>query len=150
MVNMDKEMMKDMVENKVDFIKRMGLTAIDLDKGRVKLMAPISGNENHIGSMYAGALFTLGEVPGGALFLTSFNISKYYPIVKEMTVRFRRPARTDVYIEMTISDEKVKEIEAETEEKGKAEFILEGEIKDQSGEVVALTKGLYQSRLMGF
>jgi thioesterase domain-containing protein len=143
------DMMKEMVENKVEFIKRMGLKVIDLDKGRVRLMAPITGNENHIGTMYAGALFTLGEVPGGALFLTSFNMSKYYPIVKEMKIRFRRPARTDVFIDMSIPDERVKEIEAETDRNGKAEFILEGEIKDESGEVVALTRGLYQSRLIG-
>jgi thioesterase domain-containing protein len=143
------ETMKEMIENRVEFIKRIGLKVIDLERGRVKLMAPLKGNENHIGTMYAGALFTLGEVPGGALFLTSFNVSKHYPIVKEMNIRFRRPAKGDVFVEMAISDERVEEIERETDEKGKAEFILEGEITDEKGEVVALTKGLYQSRRVG-
>lgn len=143
------ETMKEMIENRVEFIKRIGLKVIDLERGRVKLMAPLKGNENHIGTMYAGALFTLGEVPGGALFLTSFNVSKHYPIVKEVNIRFRRPAKGDVFVEMAISDERVEEIERETDEKGKAEFILEGEITDEKGEVVALTKGLYQSRRVG-
>lgn len=60
---------------------------------------PGAGNENHIGSMYAGALFTLAEIPGGALFLTSFDSARFYPIVKEMTLRFRRPAKGDIRVE---------------------------------------------------
>ncbi|MBW1644050.1 MAG: YiiD C-terminal domain-containing protein, partial [Deltaproteobacteria bacterium] len=112
----------------------------------VKLKAPLSSNENHVGIMYAGALFTLAEVPGGSLFYTSFDPTKYYPIVKDMYIRFRRPAATDVTIEMRMSEEEVDRVQAEADKNGKADFILEGEIKDETGEVVALSKGTYQIR----
>jgi len=137
---------KKFLGKKVAFIERMGLKVLESKPRYVKLMAPLKGNENHIGIMYAGALFTLAEVPGGALFATSFDVTKYYPIVKELSIRFRRPATTDVTIAMTMSQEEIARIQAEADERGKADYILEGEIKDASGEVVALSKGIYQIR----
>ena len=148
-MSMPKEMMKQMLETKVAFIERTGLKALDLEPRRVKLMVPLKGNENHIGTMYAGALFTLAEVPVGALYVTTFDVTKYYPIVKEMNIRFVRPARTDATIELTISEEDVARIQSETEENGKAEFVLEGEIKDENGEVVAVSRGVFQLRTIG-
>ncbi|MBW1709363.1 MAG: PaaI family thioesterase [Deltaproteobacteria bacterium] len=138
--------LKKFSEKKVAFIERMGLGVVESKPRYVKLKAPLEGNENHIGIMYAGALFTLAEVPGGALFATSFDTSKYYPIVKELSIRFRRPATTDVTIEMEMTTEEIERIQAQADENGKADYILEGEIKDASGEVVALSKGIYQIR----
>jgi acyl-coenzyme A thioesterase PaaI-like protein len=131
---------------RVAFIENMGLETIEARPGYVKLKAPLKGNENHIGIMYAGALFTLAEVPGGTLFSTSFDVTKYYPIVKEMSIRFRRPAATDITLEMTMSEDEVDRIQTEAEANGKADYVLEGELKDESGEVVALSKGVYQIR----
>jgi hypothetical protein len=64
-VGLAPEIIKELVERKIAFVERMGLRVMDLISGYVKLMAPLRGNENHIGSMYAGALFTLAEMPGG-------------------------------------------------------------------------------------
>jgi thioesterase domain-containing protein len=138
--------LKKFSQQKVAFVERMGLEMIESKKGYVKLKAPLSGNENHVGIMYAGALFTLAEVPGGSLFYTSFDPTKYYPIVKDMYIRFRRPAATDVTIEMKMSEDEANRIQAEADQNGKADFILEGEIKDETGEIVALSKGTYQIR----
>jgi acyl-coenzyme A thioesterase PaaI-like protein len=112
-------------------------------------MAPLKGNDNHIGTMYAGALFTVAEFPVGALYLTTFDVSKYYPIVREMTIQFVRPAKSDVTIELTMSEEEIRRVQAEVDEKGKSDFVLEGEIKDEAGEVVARSKALYQLRSFG-
>ena len=143
------DMMKEMVETKVAFIQRTGVKALILKPRHIKLWAPFEGNESHIGTVYAGALFTLGEVPGGALYLTSFDITKYYPIVKEMTIQYVRPAKTAITIEITMDAEEVDRIQTETDVNGKSEFILEGEIKDEKNEVVAKTKAIYQLRAFG-
>lgn len=93
------ELARHLTEEKIAFVQRSGLRAEVLEPGYVRLRMPGAGNENHIGSMYAGALFTLAELPGGALFLTSFDSARFYPIVKEMTLRFRRPAKGDIRVE---------------------------------------------------
>lgn len=137
---------KELIENKVAFLERMKLQALELRPGYVKLFAPLLGNENHIGGVYAGALFTLAEIPGGALFYTSFDETRYFPVVKEMLITFLRPARTDVYIEISLSEQELNRITAEAEDKGKADFILLGEIKDTAGHIVARSRGVYQIR----
>ena len=143
------EILKQFIEKPFAFVERIGLKALELKPNHVKLVAPIAGNENHIGGMYAGALFTLAEIPGGALYLTTFDVSKFYPIIKEMTIRFVAPAKTDVTIEMYLPQAEASHIEAEARENGRADYVLEGEVKDASGVVVAVSKGLYQLRTYG-
>ena len=141
------EEFKSFSGKKMQFTERMGLETLKAGKGYAKLKAPIQGNGNHVGIMYAGALFTLAEVPGGTLFYSLFDGSKYYPVVKDMYIRFRRPAKTDVTIEMRMSEERAAEIAAEADKNGKADYVLEGEMLDETGEVVALSKGTYQIRV---
>jgi thioesterase domain-containing protein len=145
-MDLTQEQITAFIEKSIAFVQRMGLKALEIGPRRVKLTAPLAGNVNHIGTVYAGALFTLAEMPGGALFLTSFDAARYYPIIKEMTIRFLRPAKTDVTVELTLGEEEVRRITHEADEKGKADYVLEGEIKDAAGEVVAVSRGLYQVR----
>ena len=140
------EIARQFTEDKIAFVKRMNLKAEVLEAGFVRLRMPLAGNENHIGSMYAGALFTLAEIPGGALFLTSFDASKFYPIVKEMNLRFRRPATGDIVVEARLSAEEIERLQSEAQANGKAEYVLELQLTDGSGEVVALSRGIYQLR----
>mgnify|MGYP003603307319 FL=1 len=105
------EIARQFTEDKIAFVKRMNLKAEVLEPGFVRLRVPLAGNENHIGSMYAGALFTLAEIPGGALFLTSFDASQFYPIVKEMNLRFRRPATGDIVVEARMSAEVIERLQ---------------------------------------
>ncbi|MBN0698329.1 YiiD C-terminal domain-containing protein, partial [Pseudomonas aeruginosa] len=104
---------RHLTEEKIAFVQRSGLRAEVLEPGYVRLRMPGAGNENHIGSMYAGALFTLAEIPGGALFLTSFDSARFYPIVKEMTLRFRRPAKGDIRVEARLDAERIRQLETE-------------------------------------
>jgi len=62
----------------------------------------IIGNGDHVDTMYAGALFTLGEFAGGILHIGPFDCMKFFPIVKELNICFRRPALTDVVMEVNI------------------------------------------------
>ena len=136
-------------ETSIPFIKNTGIKAVLLEPGHVRLEMPIKGNENHVGMMYAGALFTLAEVPGGAIFMTSFDVEKYYPIVKDFYIKFKKPALTSISVVVRLDEKEIKRIEKEVDSKGKADFILESELKSTKGEVVAVAKGTYQLRKYG-
>ncbi|WP_137818665.1 YiiD C-terminal domain-containing protein [Pseudomonas sp. 2FG] len=140
------EIARQFTEEKIAFVKRLNLKAEVLEPGFVRLRVPLAGNENHLGSMYAGALFTLAEIPGGALFITSFDASRFYPIVKEMNLRFRRPATGDIWVEARLDAEDIERLQAEAASHGKAEYLLELKLLDASGQVVAESRGLYQLR----
>ena len=130
----------------IPFLERTGIVVDHAERGLVRLRMPFEPNVNHVGMMYAGALFTLAEVPGGTIFLTSFDAKKYYPIVKDLQIRFRRPATTDITVEVRISDDEIARITAEADANGKADYGWECELKDAGGEVVALSRNTYQMR----
>ncbi len=138
----------DYCQNGIPAIKRTGLRITDMRDRYVKMVMPIEGNSNHIGIMYAGSLFSIGEISGGVIHGASFDTDKYVPIVKEVNIRFRRPAVTDVTLEVTITKEEAARIQKEAAEKGKADFALDLEIKDANGEAVSIVHGIWQIRTM--
>lgn len=143
---LDPEDLPKFVEEAIPAIKRTGIKVLEMRSGYASLRMPLAGNENHIGTMYAGVLLTLAEVPGGALFLSTFDATKYVPIVKAVEVRFKRPATTDVTITAELTPEEGERIHQELGSRGKSEFVLECELKDVKGEVVALSRADYQIR----
>jgi hypothetical protein len=61
-------------------------------------------------------------------------------------MQFLKPATGDVTVEIGLDDLQIASLAAEAAEKGKAEFILEGELKMADGTVVATSRGVYQLR----
>ena len=145
-MSMPVELIRQLTEEQIAFVHRSGLKAEVLEPRHVRLRMPLEGNQNHIGTMYAGALFTLAEIPGGALFLTSFDSRRFYPIVKEMNLRFLRPASSDIHVEARLDVEEVARIQEQAVAQGKAEYVLELALLDDAGGVVAQSQGLYQLR----
>jgi thioesterase domain-containing protein len=134
------------IESTIGIVEKMGLKVLSMKDRDVKLQMPLKENINHVGTMYAGSLFTLGEIMGGAIFIASFDMRKYYPLVKDVQIRYRRPATTDITVELTMSEDTVSNIAKELDEKGKADFPLELQLIDANGEVVSIVHGTWQGR----
>ena len=128
------------------FIERSGLELLHLERGRAVLRLPFEPNINHVGMLYAGALFTVAEVPGGVLFASAFDVSRFYPIVGEMSIRFVLPALTPVVVDARMSSDEIDRVTAELEEHGKAKYVLHQEVLDEQGVVVATTSATYFGR----
>jgi thioesterase domain-containing protein len=135
-----------LLEGIVNVIKEMGIHIEEMRDRHVKVVLPLAPNLNHIGTMYAGSLFTVGEYLGGPMFVASFDHTKYYPIVKAMSIQYRRPATTDVTVEASLSEAAVEAIQKEADEKGKADWTMDLEVKDKSGQVCCLVQGVWQMR----
>lgn len=144
-----KQQIKLASERPFPFVERCGVQTLAVERGYCKMKMPLAPNLNHVGTMYAGALYTLAELPGGVVYLTSFDTRRFYPIVKDMRIRFRRPATTDITVEARISEAEILRIENETQANGKCDFQWDCELKDDHGEVVALTENVYQLRRIG-
>ena len=77
---------------------------------------PFEPNKNHVGTMYAGALFTLAELPGGAVLISAFDMQKFFPTLAKIDTKFVAPARSAVTVEVNMSTEELGRIEREAEE----------------------------------
>ncbi len=143
------EQIRSASEKAFPFVERCGLQVLEVAPRYCHLRMPLKGNHNHIGTMYAGALCTLAEFPGGVIYLTSFDTSRYVPILKNIDMRFRRPATTDIDIKVSLDEAEVERISAEADKNGKCDFDWTVELKDANGEVVAIANSTYQLRAIG-
>jgi acyl-coenzyme A thioesterase PaaI-like protein len=123
-----------------------GLRVLDLDSGYARVEMPHDVNANHLGTFYAGSLFILAEVVGAALFSGSFDSKRFAPIVKNMQIRYVRPALTDVLGEARLSNDEIDALRQRAETKGKADHALRCELADTAGNVVAIAECVFQLR----
>ncbi len=130
----------------IPFTRRNRFEVIELRTGYLKAVIRLRGNKNHIGTMYAGAMFLLAEVPGGIVSLFEFG-SGYFPILKELKMRYLLPATSDLTIEVLLTQAELDTIRQTADEKGKSDFNLTLDLKDENGVVVAQSVGLYQLRV---
>ncbi|MBF6327645.1 PaaI family thioesterase [Nocardia transvalensis] len=148
--NSDAPAYVDIVNSAIEFTipvaHKMGVRALEVRRGYAAFTVPIEGNGNHFGVMYAGVLFTVAEVLGGAIPMATFDMAKYFPLVKDLQITFRKPAKTDVRSEASLSEEDITRVTAEADADGKADFTLNATVTDAEGVVVAETRGLYQLR----
>ncbi|WP_319445784.1 MULTISPECIES: PaaI family thioesterase [unclassified Mycobacterium] len=135
-----------MVEQRIPAMHRLGIRIVEVRDGLIVGAAPLEGNLNHQGSMYAGTLFGLGEALGAVVFAANFDLTRFTATVKDVQIRYRRPAMTDVRAEASLDASTVARLKREAEDIGKAEFVLDAELTDTAGVVVATTHGTYQVR----
>ena len=140
---------KDIVnylEKAIKIIEEMGMRIVDFRKNAVKIILPKEPNVNHIGTVYAGSLFSLADYAGGVLFYASFDRKKYYPILKEVTIAFKKPATTDIAVEASMPTAQAEQIKNITDETGKADWVLDLELKDEKGDICCIVHGIFQMR----
>ena len=128
---------------------KLGVRVVDAGRGYAVTSVPAEGNGNHFGVIYAGVQFTVAEVLGGIIALSTFDTGKYFPLVKNLDISYRAMATTDLRAEARVDDETIARIETEAAEHGKSDFTLEATVTDANGTVVATSTGLYQLRAFG-
>lgn len=128
---------------KIATLKHMGLKVLEESPNTLKVEMPYEGNSNHLGGVYAGAIFTLAEFPFGVMCINKFDMKNIVPVVGEVTIRFIAPSNGSLTVEVNVSDDQWAEIERETKAKGKFKLIKEIEVRDQQGKLISVAKATY-------
>ena len=72
----------------------MGVHVVEARRGFAAATVPVDGNGNHFGVIYAGVQFTVAEILGGIISLSTFDSAKYFPLVKNLDISFVGMARS--------------------------------------------------------
>ncbi|UMB72502.1 DUF4442 domain-containing protein [Mycobacterium paraterrae] len=142
-------MMNATLGSTIPTAKNMGVQVVEARRGYAAATVPVEGNGNHFGVIYAGVQFTVAEILGGIISLTTFDSSKYFPLVKNIDISFVAMAKSELRAEASLDDETIARIDAEAADRGKVDFELEATVVDADGKTVATTRGLYQLRAIG-
>ncbi|MDE2429055.1 MAG: PaaI family thioesterase [Burkholderiales bacterium] len=127
----------------VDTLQHMNLKVLHASDNVLKVEMPPVGNSNHLGGVYAGAIFSLAEFPFGMLCVNRFGMEEFVPVVGEVTIRYLAPATGTLTVEVNVSDEEWAQIVQETRSKGKCKIVKDIEIKDAQGKVNTIAKATY-------
>jgi len=142
-------MINGAMEATIPAAHKLGVKAVEARPGFAAATVPLESNGNHFGVVYAGVEFTVAEILGGIIAIASFDAAKYYPLVKKLDIEFTAAARSDLRAEASLDEDELRRIDKEAAENGKADFTLNAVVRDEAGQTVAVTRGLYQLRAHG-
>lgn len=110
-------------------------------EGGEAVLAVERAQTNHIGSVHAGALFTLGEAASGAAMAGAFAdmLAGIRPVAAEANIRYLAIAKGDVAAKARIASSTA-EVRETLEREGKARFAIDVELADGAGKQVAQMK----------
>jgi acyl-coenzyme A thioesterase PaaI-like protein len=96
-------------------------------------------NTNYVGVHFGGSLAAMTD-PFYMLMLIENLGPEYIVWDKAAAIRFRRPAKGTVRAEFRLTAEQIEEVRAAADSQAKVEPVFAVEIKDQSGDVVAVVE----------
>ena len=103
-------------------------------------------NMNHISTIHAAIQWAASEVLGGLVMMSALEGLPFFAVVKNVSIDFKRPARTDVTTETLFGADEAARFKADFEKNGEAEFSLHCVVRDEDGVEVAIAQGGYLAR----
>ena len=94
---------------------------------------------NHVGTVHAGALYSLAEAASGSFLLShpSVDVEKVGALLRESSIKYRRPASGRIRSQTRCSDEAIEQMHAALAKRGRAKLLIEVDLLDDEDQVVA-------------
>ena len=121
----------------IPFIARAGLRVLEVRRGYGRAVIPLAGNENHVGSMYMGALATLAEAGAAVSVSTVLDFERFFPVITRLELDFLKPAMSDVSADYSLSEAQISDLLEELEANTRCEYVAEVPMTDEEGLLVA-------------
>lgn len=142
--------LNDVYRDVVPIIGKMGVECLDAGPGRVTLRLPWNdSNRNHIGTVYAGVLYSFLEVAGGAIIATSIDMTQRVPVIVESQIRYRRRVTTAIETTIELNENEIADLNAQLEADPKYRWVLGASATDEGGEVVCDAELVYRFLRVG-
>jgi len=103
-------------------------------------------NMNHISTIHAAIQWAASEVLGGLVMMSALEGLAFFAVVKNVSIDFKRPARSGVTTETLFDDAEAARFRADFEKNGEGEFSLHCVVRDEDGVEVASAHGGYLAR----
>jgi len=135
------------VLDQVPFVAHVGVQVEDYAPGRVVLsLATQPTSANHMGTLHAGALFTLAETAASAACATHAELRGLRLRARSSELHFRRPASGRVTAHAEVTDDMATLVLEGLDNHGKVDLSVAVEVLDGHGTTVARVVGVYSFR----
>jgi len=95
---------------------------------------------NHVETIHASAQFALAETQSGVFLQELFpNLEgKVIPLLRDATIKYKKPAQKKIYAFISVSDENLKKFQKLFEKKGRGSIEVDVIVKDIDNVVTAV------------
>ena len=132
-------MIRDHMDKSVPFATVTGVELLEVSPERgVARLAKRPEVENHIQTMHAGAMFTLGEAASGAALggVLGDQLMAARPVAADASIKYLKTGKTDLTA-TAVANSDAETIRKELEKAGKVVFDIKVAITDAEGVTVA-------------
>lgn len=129
------EMIRGGIES-MPYNAMVGVRILEMDGGHARgALASRPEVGNHVGTMHAGAQFSLIEAVSGAAVSSAFLdlLGRAVPLAQGAELTYRRPARGDVVAEAHVDALEVARVRSELGAQGRARFDVHVTVTDAQG-----------------
>lgn len=141
------EAIQQMLDENIPMTSFLQVKVEEMSPGAVRLRMPFAPQAlNHLGTIYAGAIFSLAEIAGGVAMVSAFDPTQFFMVVRRLEIEYLRPAQSDLVCAPRLSPEVIAQVRANIAEQGKSDLPLPVEVIDAEGQVVARLQATYYLR----
>jgi thioesterase domain-containing protein len=130
------------------FSQFLGLELVTQDGQQRVGLNPQQHHQNHLGTVHAGVIYSLAEIPSGHCLLNEFDLNSdnVLAVVRSATVKYRRPAVGRLTAIGTINAETREKFAAQLSEKGRAFISVQVSVQSAEGDVLSAEFQWFGSR----
>ncbi|HJT42827.1 MAG TPA: DUF4442 domain-containing protein [Rhizomicrobium sp.] len=135
---MDYDTIRDGLGTAVPFVRHAGITLQEVGCGiATAMLADAAEFRNHLGTLHAGALYTLGETASGAAIAGAIApiLGEVRPLATAARIEYLRSARGEIIATATISE--ASSLQAQVAAKGRVAVLVHVSLRDAKGTDVA-------------
>jgi len=146
---MDVKQIQSAIRQILPLAKFMDVEVLAASDGEYRCKVPLNDQtKNHFNSVHAAIQWAGAELLGGLIWIQNQPSNDYRFVMREMTIRFLKPAMDDIEACAKFDDAQINAMKSDLQETGRHDFELEAEIKNKNGDVLATTTGCYAIRKM--
>lgn len=109
------------------------------------VLSPNDSISNHLGTIHAGAIFTLAESESGHYLQKCFpdQKDKVVAMVRDASIRYKQPASQKIIASATITDEEMEKFNSRFDRKGRSTITIDVEVKDIENTLISTASFLW-------
>ena len=110
-------------------------------KGYILELANRANLSNHLGTLHAGALFSLAEATSGEFLLKQFHNSELdvIPVVRTADIKYSRPGESVIYSKAEFAEDSVEEVYTGLKSRGNIIVRVKVELFNERHERIAIS-----------
>ena len=123
--------------SKVNYMNLAGIIPEVIEERHIKTRLPANYmHMNHVGIVYAGSYFVFAEASGATLIKCTYG-GEYVTIIKSVEVDYVKPSKSDIIIDISMTEQEAAEKIAYIVEHGKGQYPMDIPIRSADGELCA-------------